>query len=390
MFVSAAKLFLAKGEDLDSWEKYLLGSLYDYGLGVAQDFQKAIELYEAAATEGFLEAYYGLGRFYHEGFGVEQDFVMAADYFKKAADGGHPLALHLMAMMHFWGQGVPMDIEESAKWFRLAAEAGEPDAVSTIARLTPLDSQTSLDERLLRITKSLLLLPRELGAYWPWLEKGTDTSKKDANKFFLFGVIDFKATYDVVLNRVKRFTEEIMKDPDDLWERIAAFDELEWKSSATKTKYALHIFQAAHNRLWDFAQDLVSRYAGDARNIWLGQTPKAVLERLRSIGKGKFGVGEQLSKMRVGALMDSKLIEGQGDLKVDVNVMRVLGRAWKGSAYESSQTSEVTDLTRKMYPSNPWLLDQPLYSLGKWTCKKADPDCSSCFLRMDCLFFKHR
>lgn len=388
-FISAAKLLLAKGDCLERSEKYILGSLYDDGLGVAQDFEKAATLYEAAAKEGSPEAYYGLGKLYHEGRGVVHDFLRAADCFRKSADAGFSLALQALAIMHFRGQGVPMDIRESERLYRLAADAGEPDAVSVVERIALLDYQTNLDERLLRITKGLLLLPRDLGVHWPWLEQGVEPSKKDANKFFLFAVLDYQMVSETVEENATRFANDV-SDPEDLWNQIAAFDEREWKSPATKTKYALHRFPAGHNRLWDIANDLVSRYGGDARQIWRSQTPKVVLDRLHSIGRGKDGVGPELSRMIVGALLDTSQIEGEGDVKADVNVMRALGRAWRGSPYKGKETSEVTNLTRKMYPSNPWLLDQPLFSLGKTACADKKPACHTCFLRTDCSYAKNK
>ena len=66
-----------------------LGYLYDYGRGVTQDYSKAKEYYEQAASQGHSGAQYELGHLYHHGFGVTQDYLKAKEYYEQAESQGH-------------------------------------------------------------------------------------------------------------------------------------------------------------------------------------------------------------------------------------------------------------------------------------------------------------
>ena len=93
--------------------------------------------------------------------------------------------------------------------------------------------------------------------------------------------------------------------------------------------------------------------------------------------------------MVAGALYDTGQIQGKGDVKVDIHVRRVLGRVFQGDTFTTQDESKVTELTREMHPANPWLLDRPLYSLGKQTCRATEPDCRACYLRRECVYYSN-
>jgi endonuclease III len=136
--------------------------------------------------------------------------------------------------------------------------------------------------------------------------------------------------------------------------------------------------------VWRIGNEIVAKYDGDARNIWKGQSPDVVLGRLLELR-----VGEQISRMIVGALIDTEQIKGSGDVKVDIHVRRVLGRVLRGEGYSVKEVRIVIEKTREMYPKNPWMLDKPLYELGNYTCKAANPDCQNCYLRKKCAYYKN-
>ena len=66
-----------------------LGVMYSEGRGVAQDFQKALELYHAAHDAGNRCATFNLGVMYEQGRGVAQDFQKALELYHAAHDAGH-------------------------------------------------------------------------------------------------------------------------------------------------------------------------------------------------------------------------------------------------------------------------------------------------------------
>jgi endonuclease III len=149
-----------------------------------------------------------------------------------------------------------------------------------------------------------------------------------------------------------------------------------------RKEYSLHRFPKAHERVWTIGKRIAQQYGGDARRIWQDQSLDAILYRLNDLR-----IGEQISRMVVGALIDTGQIDGKGDVKVDIHVRRVLGRVLEGHEFSADDASKVIDLTREMYPENPWMLDRPLYLLGKQKCRALGPDCDDCYLRQVCAYY---
>ena len=72
---------------------YSLGHSYRYGLGVAKDDAKAVELYTKAVALGRAQRCDGsLGHSYRYGIGVANDDAKAVEWFIKAAEAGNSLA----------------------------------------------------------------------------------------------------------------------------------------------------------------------------------------------------------------------------------------------------------------------------------------------------------
>lgn len=65
---------------------------YYSGNGVAQDKEKAAEIYEEAAVDGDVLAQYTLGYMFDKGDGVDKDRVKAMSWYEKAAAQGHEAA----------------------------------------------------------------------------------------------------------------------------------------------------------------------------------------------------------------------------------------------------------------------------------------------------------
>ena len=60
--------------------------MYHYGLGVEQNYKKAIELYTLSADQGCMSAQNNLGHMYNNGLGVDEDMLVAFKYFKQSMD----------------------------------------------------------------------------------------------------------------------------------------------------------------------------------------------------------------------------------------------------------------------------------------------------------------
>ncbi|MCX6071382.1 MAG: hypothetical protein NTU91_11080 [Chloroflexi bacterium] len=216
-------------------------------------------------------------------------------------------------------------------------------------------------------------------SFWRWLAPGRQPSRKDANKFLLACMLDYQLLAATAWNNAQRLAESILGDPEDLWETITAMSLEDWQSR--RKEYSLHRFPKGHERVYVIGRRVANLYGGDARLIWRDQTMEAVLYRLNDIG-----MGPQISRMVVGALFDTGQLEGKSDVKADIHVRRVLGRLLNGREYAPDEVAKVTDATRALYPANPWLLDRPLYRLGKSVCRLSTPICASCHMNAVCAY----
>jgi len=72
---------------------------YEHAEGVARDYDRAVQLYCAAARRGDLEAQYRLGWMYANGRGVARDDALAAAWLRLAAAGGDAHAERLLVFV---------------------------------------------------------------------------------------------------------------------------------------------------------------------------------------------------------------------------------------------------------------------------------------------------
>ena len=201
--------------------------------------------------------------------------------------------------------------------------------------------------------------------------------KKSANKFMLASILNYQMNAAQVWNKAHRFAEETLKNPGDLWAAIIKIRK--WDTPTVFRRYQLHRFPAAHLRVRRIGQAIVEHYNGDARKIWRKQTPDEVLNRLNAMR-----VGQKISRMIIGVLSDAKQISGVGELAPDIHVRRVLGRVFTGAVVSAD---EAIRIAKAMEPAKSWMLDRPLYSLGKSVCKRTNPKCADCYLRTKCNYY---
>ncbi len=84
-YAQAAKWFRQAASQEDPDAKFNLGVLYEQGLGVDADLDKAVGWYQEAAHQNCPEAQSALGMLYAQGKGVQQDLEIAKSWFQKAA-----------------------------------------------------------------------------------------------------------------------------------------------------------------------------------------------------------------------------------------------------------------------------------------------------------------
>ena len=80
---------LAEAEQGNPIAQFVLGSMYENGEGVSQDYLLAVKWYSKAAEQGDVDAQYNLGRMYADGSGVVQDYVTSHVWFNIAGGQGY-------------------------------------------------------------------------------------------------------------------------------------------------------------------------------------------------------------------------------------------------------------------------------------------------------------
>lgn len=137
--------------------KVNLGTMYDKGQGVTQDYveaekwyRKAAELGNAeaqltlsmrlvgktesnywlrkAAEQGNVHAQILLGLRYEFRTSAPPDYAEALKWFRKGAEQGDSETQFRLGVMYYVGHGVPQDNTEAMKWFCKAAEQGQASA----------------------------------------------------------------------------------------------------------------------------------------------------------------------------------------------------------------------------------------------------------------------
>jgi TPR repeat protein len=105
-----------------------LGTCYEEGSEVPQDYTKAAEWWRKAADKGNAAAQLGLAVLYGIGRGVPQNYAMAAVLYRKSAEQGDVEAQTRLAGLYYEGDGVPQDHKQATFWYQKAAEKGNPEA----------------------------------------------------------------------------------------------------------------------------------------------------------------------------------------------------------------------------------------------------------------------
>lgn len=118
--------------------QFRMGWIYERGLGVPQDYQKAREWYEKAMANGGSSAMARMGVLYELGLGVEKNYTKAANYYKEAIRLENGLGYAALGWMYETGKGVQLDKLKAAEYYRQGMERGNYLAMSRLALLYQL------------------------------------------------------------------------------------------------------------------------------------------------------------------------------------------------------------------------------------------------------------
>jgi TPR repeat protein len=133
--VGEAAYKLGKDEDAATWYRkaaeqgfaqaqYNMGSMYEKGQGVMQDYPQAVSWYRKAAGQEFVLAQFSMGVMYDIGQGITQDYQQAMFWYAKAAERGNVKAQNNLGFMYSQGKGVAQNYVAAHMWFNISGVRG--------------------------------------------------------------------------------------------------------------------------------------------------------------------------------------------------------------------------------------------------------------------------
>jgi len=118
-----AAIYYQRAVDLgDSMALNNLGLMYENGVGVPQDFKKAVEYFTKAAKMGNQYAQSNLASLYERGKGVLQNYTKALEFYTLSANQGNAVAQSSLGLMYELGRGTNVDPVKSFNYYTAAAE----------------------------------------------------------------------------------------------------------------------------------------------------------------------------------------------------------------------------------------------------------------------------
>lgn len=112
-----------------------LGLCFEYGKGVRRvDNQFAFECYKKAAESGSTPAMNNLGNCYYKGLGTKQNYELAVSWYMKAMENGNSSVQFNLGNCYRDGNGVAKDHTKAAEWYAKAAKQGDSGAQYELGR----------------------------------------------------------------------------------------------------------------------------------------------------------------------------------------------------------------------------------------------------------------
>lgn len=108
--------------------QYEVAKMYCFGVGVAQNENKAASLLLNAADGGLWKAACELGKCYEEGRGLPMNQQLAAEWYKQAANKGYAKAQYYLGLCYLKGIGVKANIDTCKSWWQKAIDQGDEKA----------------------------------------------------------------------------------------------------------------------------------------------------------------------------------------------------------------------------------------------------------------------
>lgn len=121
---TAYKHYSADCQRNDPVAQWKLGACYAYGLGIEQNWNKAIAMYDKSAQQGYALAQFHLAECFRCGRGVPQDYAKAFELYQKAAEQGLAYAQYRAGDCLYSGWGVEANKSQGIAYLKRAANSG--------------------------------------------------------------------------------------------------------------------------------------------------------------------------------------------------------------------------------------------------------------------------
>lgn len=102
--------------------QYILGRMYEDGIGVLRNTKKAFRLYEQAASKNHTYAQLAIAHMFLYGFHVEKDFNNVVKWSFYALNSGSPIAIYNLGMLYYLGIGVKKDTTRAIEYIKTSSE----------------------------------------------------------------------------------------------------------------------------------------------------------------------------------------------------------------------------------------------------------------------------
>lgn len=119
-FYEAYELFKFAAQHHIPQAEHFLAVMYEYGLGIIKDFDKAKEYYNRAVEKQYTESMYHLALMYTDGRGGDIDYKHAMSLFEKCARENHAPCTYYVGVFLYYGYGLEPDYYKALNWFERA------------------------------------------------------------------------------------------------------------------------------------------------------------------------------------------------------------------------------------------------------------------------------
>ena len=125
----SAYWFQKASDQGDTISRFMLCHAYLAGIGVKQDYQRALSLCRDVAEHGStytsINAQLEMGYIYSDNEGIKPDIEKAIYWFSVAGENGETRAMGKLAEMYYFSEGVEQDVKKAIYWWNKAADKGD-------------------------------------------------------------------------------------------------------------------------------------------------------------------------------------------------------------------------------------------------------------------------